>query len=68
MMNVICYKRVSTDEQADRGFSLQHQETMLTKYCEINNYNIVDIYTEDCSGKSFDRPKWKKIMSLYKEK
>lgn len=62
-MNVICYKRVSTDEQADRGFSLQHQETMLTKYCEINNFNIVDIYTEDCSGKSFDRPEWKKIMT-----
>lgn len=65
-MNVICYKRVSTDEQADRGFSLQHQETMLTKYCEIKNYNIVDIYTEDCSGKSFDRPEWKKIMTFIK--
>jgi DNA invertase Pin-like site-specific DNA recombinase len=65
-MNVICYKRVSTDEQADRGFSLQHQETMLTKYCEINNYNIVDIKTEDFSGKSFDRPEWKKIMSFIK--
>ena len=67
MMNVICYKRVSTDEQADRGFSLQHQETMLIKYCEINNYNIIDIYTEDCSGKSFDRPKWKEIMSYIKK-
>lgn len=65
-MNVICYKRVSTDEQADRGFSLQHQETMLTKYCEINNFNIVDIYTEDCSGKSFERPEWKKIISFIK--
>lgn len=29
-MNVICYKRVSTDEQADQGFSLQHQEIVLT--------------------------------------
>jgi site-specific DNA recombinase len=65
-MNVICYLRVSTDEQADCGFSLQHQETMLIKYCEINQYNIVDIYTEDCSGKSFDRPEWKKIMSFIK--
>jgi hypothetical protein len=66
-MNVICYKRVSTDEQADRGFSLLHQETMLIKYCEINNYNIIDIYTEDCSGKSFDRPKWKEKMSYIKK-
>lgn len=55
-MNVICYKRVSTDDQADRGFSLQHQERMLRQFCEINNYNIVGIYTEDHSAKTFDRP------------
>jgi len=66
-MNVICYKRVSTDEQADRGHSLQHQEVMLTKYCEINNHNIVEIYTEDYSGKSFNRPEWIKIMSFIKK-
>ena len=66
-MNVILYKRVSTDEQADRGHSLQHQEVMLTKYCEINNHNIVDIYTEDYSGKSFNRPEWIKIMSFIKK-
>ena len=58
-MNVICYKRVSTDDQADRGFSLQHQETVMKQWCEIHNHNIVDIYTEDYSGKSFDRPVWK---------
>lgn len=61
-MNVICYKRVSTDEQADRGFSLQHQEDVLRRYCEINKFNIVDIYTEDYSAKTFDRPEWNKIM------
>ena len=66
-MNVICYKRVSTDDQADRGFSLQHQEKMLTQYCEINNYNIVEIYTEDYSGKSFDRPEWNKIIDYIKK-
>jgi DNA invertase Pin-like site-specific DNA recombinase len=40
---------------------------VLIKFCEINNYNIVDIYTEDYSGKSFDRPEWKKIMSYIKK-
>jgi DNA invertase Pin-like site-specific DNA recombinase len=40
---------------------------MLTKYCEINNHNIVDIYTEDYSGKSFNRPEWIKIMSFIKK-
>ena len=66
-MNVICYKRVSTDDQADRGFSLQHQEKMLTQYCEINKFNIVDIYTEDYSGKTFDRPKWNEIMEYIRK-
>ena len=65
-MNVICYKRVSTDDQADRGFSLQHQEVMLQRYCEINQYNIIDIYTEDYSAKTFERPEWKKIMAFIK--
>ena len=66
-MNVICYRRVSTDEQADRGFSLPHQEAVMKKYCEINNYNIVDIYTEDYSAKTFDRPEWNKIMDYIKK-
>lgn len=66
-MNVICYKRVSTDEQADRGFSLPHQETVLKKYCEINQYNIIDIYSEDYSAKTFDRPEWRKIMEYIKK-
>ena len=66
-MNVICYKRVSTDDQADRGFSLQHQERMLRQYCELNHFNIVDIYTEDYSAKTFDRPEWKKILAYIKK-
>lgn len=66
-MNVICYKRVSTEEQKDRGFSLQLQEEMLRRYCEINHHNIVDVYTEDYSAKNFDRPEWTKLMSYIKK-
>ena len=66
-MNVICYKRVSTDDQADRGFSLQHQERMLRQYCEINNHDIVGMYTEDYSAKTFDRPEWKKLMHYIRQ-
>ena len=65
-MNVICYKRVSTDDQADRGFSLQHQENMLLQYCQLHNYNVIEIYTEDYSAKDFNRPEWKKILLFIK--
>jgi site-specific DNA recombinase len=61
-MKVIIYKRVSSEDQADRGFSLQHQEDVLRRYCEINQFHIVGIFTEDYSGKTFDRPEWKKVI------
>lgn len=66
-MNVICYCRVSSDEQAEKGYSLNHQEEMLRRYCEINHFNIVGFYVEDYSAKTFDRPEWKKIMAYIKQ-
>ncbi len=67
MINVILYVRVSTDEQADKGFSLRDQEQKLINYCNINNYNIVAIYREDYSAKSFNRPEFKKLMQYCKK-
>lgn len=66
-INVITYGRVSTDEQADHGFSLNHQQEMLKKYCEIKNYNIIKHYTEDYSAKTFIRPEWKGLMDYVKK-
>ena len=40
---------------------------MLRQYCELNHFNIVDIYTEDYSAKTFDRPEWKKILAYIKK-
>ena len=65
-MRTIIYKRVSTDDQADRGFSLQHQETVMRQFCSINNFPIVAVYTEDYSGKDFNRPEWNKIIDFLK--
>ena len=43
MKNVILYVRVSTDEQADKGFSLRDQEEKLLKYCNDHRLTIRDI-------------------------
>lgn len=67
IVNVITYGRVSTDEQADHGFSLNHQEEMLRKYCELKNHNIIKHYTEDYSAKNFNRPEWKNLMEYVKK-
>lgn len=57
------YIRVSTDEQADKGYSQRDQEERLRKYCEIKGIPIRDVYVEDHSAKSFKRPEWQKYLS-----
>jgi DNA invertase Pin-like site-specific DNA recombinase len=42
-----CYERVSTEEQAVRGFSISAQIDNLTEYCKNNNLKIVDHYTDE---------------------
>jgi site-specific DNA recombinase len=62
MKNVLVYTRVSTDDQADHGFSLRHQERVILHYCQHHKYNVLKIYEEDHSAKDFNRPKWKELM------
>ena len=57
----IIYTRVSTDEQ-NNGYSPADQKEKLYRYCENHNIEVVGFYHDDESGKSFDRPEWKKIM------
>ena len=59
----ILYTRVSTDEQ-NNGYSPADQKEKLYLYCENNGIDVVAFYHEDESGKSFDRPAWKKIMTF----
>ncbi len=66
MKNVITYGRVSTDEQAEKGYSLRHQEETLGKYCDLKNYNRLHHFVEDYSGKNFERPEWKNLMAFVK--
>ena len=67
MKQAILYVRVSTDEQADKGFSLRDQEQKLKNYCKLNNYEIIGIYKEDYSAKTFNRPEFKKLMQYSKK-
>lgn len=46
------YIRVSTDEQAQTGYSLRFQEQALKDYCERNNIKINATITEDYSGQT----------------
>lgn len=57
------YIRVSTDEQADKGYSQRSQEELLRKYCDINKIAIRNVMFEDHSAKTFNRPEWAKYLA-----
>lgn len=50
VINVALYVRVSTEEQAKHGFSIQAQKENLEEYCKQKNYKIIDTYIDE--GKS----------------
>lgn len=62
---VACYERVSTDEQAMRGFSIEAQIDNLSDYCSTNKMKIVDHYTDEgvSGGKpAFKRPSMSRLL------
>ncbi|PEL26973.1 recombinase family protein [Bacillus toyonensis] len=62
---VAIYTRVSTDEQANEGFSLQAQEDHLRQYAKAKGYEVYDIYSDEgYSGKDYNRPE---IQRLFKD-
>lgn len=59
------YERVSTDEQALRGFSVEAQIDALTEHCDKNRIKIVDHYTDAgvSGGKpAFKRPEMSRLL------
>lgn len=63
------YIRVSTDEQADKGYSQRHQDESLHRYCELHQIHIRHIIYEDHSAKNFQRPQFQQwFMKMKKTK
>ena len=62
--NVLGYIRVSTDEQADKGYSLDYQREYIERYCEARKYNLIHIYDDDYTGKTFRRPNYKEMENF----
>jgi site-specific DNA recombinase len=62
------YIRVSTDEQAGKGYSQRDQEERLKKYCENNQIKIRKVIFEDHSAKTFNRPEWNQLLTDLKRK
>lgn len=66
MKTAIIYTRVSTDEQADRGYSLLDQKARLEKYCELKGIEVLRHFTDDYSAKNFNRPGFVDLLQYMK--
>ncbi len=62
-MIVGCYIRVSTSEQAEKGYSVTGQTERLKKYCDSHDWIIYKIYTDPgYTGSNTDRPGLKQML------
>ena len=64
-IKVAIYVRVSTQEQAKEGYSIQEQIDRLTKYCEAMGWEIVKVYTDPgFSGADTNRPGLQSMLKV----
>ncbi len=68
-MKAIGYVRVSTEEQAREGISLENQQVKIRTYCELHNFELETII-EDAgkSGKDLNREGVQELIQKVKDK
>ena len=60
---VALYVRVSTEDQAKEGYSLDAQTKRLSEYCKFKGYEIADTYRDEgYSGRNAFRPEYRRMM------
>ncbi|MBA7517444.1 hypothetical protein ES705_09498 [subsurface metagenome] len=68
-VNAIGYARVSTEEQAKEGLSLEHQKAKIQQYASLHNLKLVDVIVDKGkSGKDLSRQGIQEVISLSEEK
>lgn len=67
MQTACLYIRVSTDEQAIKGYSQRSQLERLLKFCVFRDIIVINTIFEDHSAKTFDRPAWSSMISSIKQ-
>lgn len=64
MNNCYIYCRVSTEEQADKGLSLDTQEKLCRDFAERNGYRVTGTYRDEGrSGTNLERPALQELLS-----
>lgn len=68
-MRVVCYVRVSTREQAEKGYSVSEQQERLQAYCLAKDWIVSRVITDPgFSGAKLERPGMQQLISLVQAK
>ena len=69
MIKAIGYIRVSTDEQAKEGVSLENQEQKIRDYCKLKDFEILEIIQDaGISAKNLRRPGAQKVIEMAQDR
>jgi DNA invertase Pin-like site-specific DNA recombinase len=69
MVKAIGYIRVSTDEQAKEGVSLENQEQKIRDYCKLKDFEILEIIQDaGISAKNLRRPGAQRVIEMARNK
>lgn len=62
-MRAIAYVRVSTEEQAREGISLQNQESRIRAFCQAKDWELAEVLVDEgYSGSSLERPGMQELI------
>jgi DNA invertase Pin-like site-specific DNA recombinase len=62
-MKSIAYLRVSTEEQAREGISLENQEARIRAFCQAKDWELAEVLTDEgYSGSSLERPGMQEVI------
>jgi site-specific DNA recombinase len=65
MQRALIYCRVSTEEQAKEGYSLEAQEKYCRQYTQRSGYSVVRVFRDEGkSGTNLDRPALKDLLAI----
>lgn len=69
MNNAVLYIRVSTDEQAKYGYSIDMQQNQCFNFAQKEGFNIIGVYIDDgYTARNPNRPQYKKLFEDIKNK
>jgi len=68
LLPAVAYARVSTEDQAKEGFSLDAQRTRVRAYCVAKGYRLLREFIDDgFSGRSTNRPGFQSLISAIRD-